>query len=90
MVRALRNRGRRGVDAHALSACDIALRDLKARLLGMPLATHFGRARESVAICGSASFTSYGDARLRDQLAGWVAREGAPRQDRDQARSRAR
>lgn len=79
MVRALRNLGRRGVGAHALSACDVALWDLKARLLGLPLAALFGQARETVEIYGSGGFTSYGDDRLRDQLAGWVAREGVRR-----------
>jgi L-alanine-DL-glutamate epimerase-like enolase superfamily enzyme len=36
MVRAMRNIGWRGVCACAISALDVALRDLKARLLGIP------------------------------------------------------
>ena len=69
----------RGAAAHAVSACDIALWDLKARLLGLPLASLFGRVRERVEIYGSGGFTSYDDARLHDQLAGWVGREGVRR-----------
>jgi len=38
MSRALRNAGRPGIGAMALSAADIALWDLKARLLGRPVA----------------------------------------------------
>src|SRR3954469_1684077 len=39
MARALRNLGRPGVAALALSAVDVALWDLKAKLLSLPLAT---------------------------------------------------
>ena len=37
MVRACRNLGRPGVVSSAISAVDIALWDLKAKLLGVPL-----------------------------------------------------
>jgi L-alanine-DL-glutamate epimerase-like enolase superfamily enzyme len=36
MARAVRNIGWRGVCAYAISALDVALWDLKARLLGIP------------------------------------------------------
>jgi L-alanine-DL-glutamate epimerase-like enolase superfamily enzyme len=72
MVGRVRNLGWRGVAATAISALDIALWDLKARLLGVPLVTLFGAARESVAIYGSGGFTSYDLDRLRGQLGGWV------------------
>ncbi len=73
---AVRNLGRGGLAAHAISALDTALWDLKARLLDLPLARLFGQARARVAIYGSGGFTSYDEARLRDQLAGWVGRDG--------------
>jgi L-alanine-DL-glutamate epimerase-like enolase superfamily enzyme len=74
----LRNIGRTGPGAMALSALDVALHDLKARLLGVPLARLLGAVRDGVAIYGSGGFTSYDDARLAEQLGGW-AREGIPR-----------
>lgn len=55
--------------AAAIAAVDIALWDLKARLLGVPLAALLGAAREQVVVCPCAGFTS-----LRpDTLAGEVA-----------------
>jgi L-alanine-DL-glutamate epimerase-like enolase superfamily enzyme len=76
MVGAVRNLGWRGVCATAISAVDGALWDLKAKLLDLPLAELLGMARESVPIYGSGGFTSYDDARLREQLAGWVEGSG--------------
>jgi L-alanine-DL-glutamate epimerase-like enolase superfamily enzyme len=76
MVGAVRNIGWRGVCANAISAVDVALWDLKARLLGIPLVRLFGAARESVAIYGSGGFTSYTDKQIADQLSGWVHKEG--------------
>jgi L-alanine-DL-glutamate epimerase-like enolase superfamily enzyme len=73
MSRAVRNNGETGIAYMAISAVDIALWDLKARLLELPLARLLGRYRESVPIYGSGGFTSYSDAQLREQLAGWVA-----------------
>jgi L-alanine-DL-glutamate epimerase-like enolase superfamily enzyme len=75
---ALRNIGRTGPGAMALSALDVALHDLRARVLGVPLWRLLGPVRDHVPIYGSGGFTSYDDAQLRDQLAGWVA-EGIPR-----------
>jgi L-alanine-DL-glutamate epimerase-like enolase superfamily enzyme len=74
----LRNIGRPGIGFMALSAVDIALWDLKARLLGQPLSDLLGGVRDEAAIYGSGGFTSYPLDRLADQLAGWVA-EGIPR-----------
>jgi L-alanine-DL-glutamate epimerase-like enolase superfamily enzyme len=62
----------------ALSAVDAALHDLKARVLGVPLWRLLGPVRDRVPIYGSGGFTSYDDARLHDQLAGW-AEAGIPR-----------
>ena len=76
MQGAVRNIGRSGLAATAISALDVALWDLKARLLDLPLAVLLGRARDEVAIYGSGGFTSYDDDRLREQLRGWVERDG--------------
>jgi L-alanine-DL-glutamate epimerase-like enolase superfamily enzyme len=76
MVGAVRNIGWRGVAACAISAVDVALWDLKARLFDVPLATLFGIARERVPIYGSGGFTSYSGDRLREQLSNWVNRDG--------------
>jgi L-alanine-DL-glutamate epimerase-like enolase superfamily enzyme len=67
-----RNYGAEGVGATALSAVDIALWDLKAKLVNQPLASLLGAARQAVPVYGSGGFTSYNDAQLQEQLAGWV------------------
>ena len=74
----LRNVGRPGMGFMALSAVDIALWDLKARVLGVPLVDLLGGVRDQAAIYGSGGFTSYSLERLAEQLAGWVA-QGIPR-----------
>lgn len=76
MQRSVRNLGREGLAATAISAVDAAIYDLKARLLGMPLFKMLGSYREAVAIYGSGGFTTYSDRQLREQLSGWVANEG--------------
>lgn len=72
MVRAVRNIGRPGLAATAIAAVDVALWDLKARLLGLPLCDLLGRVRDSVSVYGSGGFTSYDEARLHSQLGDWV------------------
>jgi L-alanine-DL-glutamate epimerase-like enolase superfamily enzyme len=72
MIRAIRNLGRPGISSMAIAAADSALWDLKARVLGLPLVTLLGAARDSVAIYGSGGFTSYDEDRLRKQLSGWA------------------
>ena len=72
MSRALRNIGRPGLGAMALSAVDNALWDLKARLLGIPLHRLLGSARESVPVYGSGGFTTYDNGQLAAQLSGWL------------------
>jgi L-alanine-DL-glutamate epimerase-like enolase superfamily enzyme len=76
MQSVVRNLGRAGLCASAMSAVDVALWDLKAKLLGVPLATLLGHYRDDVAIYGSGGFTTYDDRRLASQLAGWVERDG--------------
>jgi len=78
MCKALRNAGLPGIGSLAVSAVDIALWDLKARLLDVPLADLLPRLHESVPVYGSGGFTSYSPERLREQLGGWVA-DGIPR-----------
>jgi L-alanine-DL-glutamate epimerase-like enolase superfamily enzyme len=79
MARQVRNVGRPGVAAMAISAVDIALWDLKARLLGVALSSLLGRARDTVPVYGSGGFTSYSDDQTREQLSGWVEKQRIPR-----------
>jgi L-alanine-DL-glutamate epimerase-like enolase superfamily enzyme len=72
MYNGLRNAGRPGVGAMAVSAVDIALWDLKARLLERPLVDVLPRFHDEVPIYGSGGFTSYSLERLRAQVGGWV------------------
>ena len=74
MARAVRNTGWPGVAAGAVSALDIALYDLRARLLGVSLLDLLGAARTRVRAYGSGGFTDYADNELAEQLAGWAQR----------------
>jgi len=78
MTAAVRNAGRAGLVGMALSAVDIALWDLGARVLEVPLLTWWGAQPGPVPVYGSGGFTTYTDDRLRDQLTGW-AELGLPR-----------
>ena len=69
MWRAVRNVGQQGLAAMAISAVDVALWDLKARLLGVALTDLLGRFHERVTIYGSGGFTSYSNERLAEQMA---------------------
>jgi L-alanine-DL-glutamate epimerase-like enolase superfamily enzyme len=79
MQRQVRNAGRPGLVSHAMSAVDCALWDAAARLHGLPLGRLLGRCRGEVAVYGSGGFTTYDDARLREQVTGWVHDKGIPR-----------
>lgn len=72
----VRNSGRSGIAACAISAIDLALWDLKARFFEVPLCQLLGRSRNEAEIYGSGGFTTYSDAQLTEQLAGWVGRDG--------------
>jgi L-alanine-DL-glutamate epimerase-like enolase superfamily enzyme len=74
MVRAIRNQGRPGITSSAIAAVDVAMWDLKARLLKLPLVTLLGAARDAVPVYGSGGFTSYDDERLASQLGDWASR----------------
>lgn len=77
MAHAVRNQGLRGPVAAALSAVDIAVWDLKARLLDIGLVTLLNGYHESVPAYGSGGFTNFDDQELARQLGGW-AEEGLP------------
>lgn len=75
MNRAVRNLGRPGLAAMAVAAVDIALWDLKARWLQLPLVKLLGLVRPGIPAYGSGGFTSYSLQRLQQQLGAW-ARNG--------------
>ena len=79
MVRAIRNIGRPGVASMAIAAIDIALWDLKAKLVDLPLVTLLGQVHDDIAVYGSGGFTSLTDDQLANQLGGWVHGQGIPR-----------
>jgi L-alanine-DL-glutamate epimerase-like enolase superfamily enzyme len=74
----LRNAGQPGMGFMAVAAVDVALWDLKARLLDLPLVDVLPRAHDAVPIYGSGGFCSYSLERLAEQLGGWV-QDGIPR-----------
>lgn len=78
MVAQTRNLGRPGITSMAIAAVDVALWDLKARMLGLPLCKLLGMAHERVPVYGSGGFTTYSPERLAEQLSGWVE-QGIPR-----------
>lgn len=94
MVRAVRNIGRAGIAACAISAIDTALWDLKAKLFGVSLVRLLGGAREQAAIYGSGGFTNLiGDAlgahvqRFEERLGcAWVKMKIGARPHKDIAR----
>jgi L-alanine-DL-glutamate epimerase-like enolase superfamily enzyme len=73
MIRAVRNVGRAGVASTAIAAVDIAMWDLKARLLDLPLTRLLGQVRDAVPVYGSGGFTTYDDRRTTEQVEQWVA-----------------
>jgi L-alanine-DL-glutamate epimerase-like enolase superfamily enzyme len=72
MRRAVRNIGGQGIAAMAIAAVDIALWDLRAKLLGLSLADSLGRIRAQITAYGSGGFTSLEGDELAAQLAGWA------------------
>ena len=73
MLRAIRNHGRPGLVACAISAVDVALWDLKAKLLDVSLAALLGAARARVPVYASGGFTSSDLDELAAELAGYAA-----------------
>ncbi|HEU5037517.1 MAG TPA: enolase C-terminal domain-like protein [Nocardioides sp.] len=79
MVTAVRNAGRPGAVGYAISAIDVALWDLKARLLDLPLHRLLGAVRTDVPVYGSGGFTSYDESQLTAQLTHWAIEQRIPR-----------
>jgi L-alanine-DL-glutamate epimerase-like enolase superfamily enzyme len=73
MRREARNVGAPGLVDMGISAVDVALWDLKAKLLDLPLCTLLGPRRDRIEIYGSGGFTSYGAERLSGQFRTWAA-----------------
>ena len=72
MTEAVRNAGRPGLLSMAIAAVDLALWDLKAKLLDLPLDRLLGRGRDTVPVYGSGGFISMDDEELTAQLRRWT------------------
>jgi L-alanine-DL-glutamate epimerase-like enolase superfamily enzyme len=72
MAGAVRNSGWPGIAASAISAMDLAIHDLKCKLLGVSLVQLLGGARPRVMAYGSGGFTSYSVRQLQEQLGAWA------------------
>ncbi len=71
MIAKVRNLGRRGIAAMAISAVDAALWDWKCKLLGIPLVALLGQVRDAVPVYYSGGFTSTPIDALQRELVGW-------------------
>lgn len=71
MKRVIRNQGMAGISMMAVSAVDIALWDLKAKVLDLPLCTLLGQRSESMLVYGSGGFTSYSVSQLEQDMRNW-------------------
>lgn len=72
MVNKVRNLGRPGLCAMAIAAVDMALWDLKAHLLKLPLTTLLGQVYDAVPVYGSGGFTSYSLSHLQKHTEFWL------------------
>lgn len=68
-----RNFGIGGLAMQAISAVDVALWDLKAKVLDVPLAELLGTCRTRVPIYGSGGFITSSDAEISQDVAAWNA-----------------
>lgn len=71
MLARLRNVGVDGISTMAVSAVDVALWDLKAKHLGLPLVDLLGAVREALPVYGSGGFCSYSEPQLRQEFGRW-------------------
>jgi L-alanine-DL-glutamate epimerase-like enolase superfamily enzyme len=69
---AVRNLGQPGIAAMAIAAVDIALWDLRARILQLPMVHLLGQVREAIPAYGSGGFTSYSPDQLCAELETWM------------------
>src|ERR1700744_3074497 len=76
MQRRVRNLGRDGIAATAISALACALWDLHAKRLNVSLAKLLGQVRDRIPVYGSGGFTTYTDQQMREQLTRWVRDDG--------------
>ena len=74
----VRGFGRKGVAFQAIAAIDIALWDLKGKILNQPIYRLLGPAHESVPVYGSGGWTNYSETELVAEQTGYVER-GIPR-----------
>lgn len=72
MVHSTRDLGRAGIAGSAISAIDVALWDLKARLLDVPLATALGAVRDVAPLVGSGDYCTYSPSDVANQLGEWA------------------
>ena len=75
----VRNNGPEGIASMAISAIDIALWDVKGKVLDAPVHVLLGASRTHAPVYGSGGFTSYSLRSLTEQLAAWVHADGIPR-----------
>lgn len=73
MIEHVRNNGMCGIAMMAVSAVDISLWDLKAKLFGVPLAVLLGMVHKDVLVYGSGGFTSYSTGQIEQQFTNWVS-----------------
>ena len=73
MLAQVRNDGSSGIASMAISALDVALWDLKAKLLKCSIVDLLGAARTGVVAYGSGGFTTYSNQQLASQMSGWVS-----------------
>ncbi len=70
---AIRNLGNSGLGTMAIAALDMALWDLKAKIIELPVCLLMNAYHTAIPIYGSGGFTSYPLEKLQEQLRGWVA-----------------
>src|SRR5207244_3803746 len=72
MIAAIRNQGQCGIAMMAVSAVDVALWDLKAKIIELPLCNLLGKAKDEILLYGSGGFTSYSEKQTKQQFEGWA------------------
>lgn len=70
----VRGYGRKGVAFCAISAIDIALWDLKAKIMSLPLYKLLGPFTDTVPVYGSGGWTNFSEKELVKEQTGWVER----------------